>query len=161
MKEDLLDAIGEIGGMAGSDEEDARLEGRHEVRDYRRIEVITGRRTRRSWTAKEKAEIVTATAEPAANISEIARRFGVSRGLLTVWRRQAGLTSWEAETTGFVPITVTAAERNDTPPARTEETPIADRGRIELDVEGARLVMTGGVDPGLAGAVVAALSRRR
>lgn len=89
----------------GDEDDDAglevRLEGRlgamHEGRDYQRIEVISGRRTRGSWTAKEKAAIVAASAEPGANLSDVARRFGVNRGLLTVWRRQAGLTSWEVE----------------------------------------------------------------
>ena len=129
----------------------------HEGRDYQRIEVISGRRTRRSWTAKEKAAIVAASAEPGANISDVARRFGVNRGLLTVWRRQAGLTSWEVEAASFVPITVSAPERVgaavDVPGA--EDTPAS--GRIELEIGGARLVMTGRVDTGLAGAVVAAL----
>jgi len=36
----------------------------------------------------EKARIVAESAEPNANISDVARRNGVSRGLLTVWRRQ-------------------------------------------------------------------------
>lgn len=145
----------------GDEDDDARLEGRlgamHEGRDYHRIEVISGRRTRRSWTAKEKAAIVAASAEPGANISEVARRFGVNRGLLTVWRRQAGLMSWELEATNFVPITVAAQEPAGpaTHRAGAEDAPAS--GRIELEIGGARLVMTGRVDTGLAGAVVAAL----
>ncbi len=68
---------------------DARLEARDEVSGYRRIEVITGRRQRRSWSGEEKARIVAESAAPAANISDVARRNGVNRGLLTAWRRQA------------------------------------------------------------------------
>jgi transposase len=49
--------------------------------------VITERRQRRSYTAEEKARIVAESAAPGANISEVARRNGVNRGLLTVWRR--------------------------------------------------------------------------
>ncbi len=142
----------------------ARLEGRlgamHEGSDYRRIEVISGRRTRRSWSAKEKAAIVAASAEPDANISDVARRFGVNRGLLTVWRRQAGLTSWEVEAASFVPITVSTPEPTDT----GVHAPCAGGApalcRVELDIDGARLVMTGHVDPALASAVVTALARR-
>ena len=37
---------------------------------------------------EEKARIVAESFEEGANISEVARRNGVSRGLLTVWRRQ-------------------------------------------------------------------------
>ena len=70
----------------GVGDADARLQVRHEGSDYRRVEVITGRRQRRSWTAGEKAAMVAASAEPGANISEVARRFGVHRGLLPVRR---------------------------------------------------------------------------
>jgi len=71
------------------------LEAMHEGRTYQRVELITGGRRRRSWTAEEKARIVAESAEPNANISDVARRNGVNRGLLTVWRRQA----WEARST--------------------------------------------------------------
>jgi len=82
------------------DRADAMLEvmdeGMHEARHegkYRRIEVITGRRQRRNWTDEEKARILAESAEPDVNISAVARRWGVNRGLLNVWRREAGL-SW-------------------------------------------------------------------
>lgn len=69
------------------------LEAMDEGRPYRRIEVITGRRQRRSYTAEEKARIVAESAAPGVNISEVARRNGVNRGLLTVWRREAGVVA--------------------------------------------------------------------
>jgi transposase len=65
------------------------LEAMHEGRTYQRVEVITGIRRRRSWTSTEKARILAESLAPNANISDVARRNGVSRGLLTVWRRQA------------------------------------------------------------------------
>ena len=37
---------------------EAMLDARHEGGSYRRIEVITGQRRRRQWTAEEKARIV-------------------------------------------------------------------------------------------------------
>ena len=67
----------------------AIVEARHEGGTYRRVEVITGHRRRQNWPAEEKARIVTESLEPEANISEVARRNSVSRGLLNVWRRQA------------------------------------------------------------------------
>jgi transposase len=60
---------------------------------YRRIEVITGQSRRRRWTAEEKARIVAESFEADANISEVARRNGVARGLLTAWRRQFSATA--------------------------------------------------------------------
>ena len=65
----------------------------HQDRDqdatYQRVEVITGARRRRDWSVAEKARIVAESFIPDANVSEVARRNGVSRNLLSVWRREA------------------------------------------------------------------------
>ena len=66
---------------------DVMVDGRQEGNSYRRIEVITGQSRRRRWTSEEKAPIVGESFEAGANISEVARRNGVARGLLTAWRR--------------------------------------------------------------------------
>lgn len=142
----------------GVGDADARLQVRHEGSDYRRVEVITGRRQRRSWTASEKAAMVAASAEPGANISEVARRFGVNRGLLTVWRRQAGLASWPGPAPDFVPILVGDAVVGEAPSEKSAPRTLRKGGRIDMELDGARLVITGDVDPVLAGAVVKALS---
>ena len=70
-------------------------QSRHDANSYQRVEVITGRRRRRDWSDAEKARILAESAEPEVNISEVARRNGVSRGLLNVWRRKARLASSE------------------------------------------------------------------
>jgi transposase len=67
----------------------AMLQDRHEDSVYQRVEVITGRRRRRNWTTEEKARIVAESCDGEVNISEVARRYGINRGLLSVWRRQA------------------------------------------------------------------------
>jgi transposase len=139
-----------------------RLEAMDEGRPYRRVEVITGRRQRRSYTAEEKARIVAESAAPGVNISEVARRNGVNRGLLTVWRREAGVIPEAApvETPLFVPVTMveeaTPAPPEDRRPAPREVPP----SRIEMDLRNGRLVFHGGVDPGLAAAVIAAARGR-
>ena len=61
----------------------------HEGGAYQRVEVITGRQRRRTWSDEEKGRILLESSEPGANISAVARRNGVSRGLLSVWRRAA------------------------------------------------------------------------
>jgi len=133
---------------------------RHEDSHYRRVEVITGRRRRRDWSPAEKARIVAESAKPGANISAVARHWGVSRGLLSVWRRQAGLVRSKAavETTPplqFVPITIAGEDRQleHSSPGKKE----APAGRIELEICESRLVLTGTVDPALAAAIVGAL----
>jgi transposase len=65
------------------------LDARQEGGSYRRIEVITGQRRRRWWTAQEKAWIVAESLAEDANISEVARRNGVDRGC-----SPSGDTSW-------------------------------------------------------------------
>lgn len=115
---------------------------------YRRIELITGRRQRRTWTPAEKARIVAESAEPDANISAVARRHGVNRALLSVWRRQAGLLE-TLETAHFVPVeTATRAM----PRGQT-----AEPGTVEVDLRAGRVRFSGAVDPGLAQAILATL----
>jgi len=67
----------------------ARDDVRHEGGAYQRVEVITGRQRRRTWSDEEKGRILLESGEPGANISAVARRNGVSRGLLNIWRREA------------------------------------------------------------------------
>jgi transposase len=81
------------------------LDARQEDDTYRRIEVITGRRRRRRWTAQEKARIVAESFQEGANISEVARRHGVVRGLLTVWRHKVAAAAG-VSAPGFVPVQI-------------------------------------------------------
>src|SRR5215469_18001668 len=94
----------------------AMLDARREGDSYRRVEVITGERRRRRWTGEEKARIVAESFEEGTNISEVARRNGVSRGLLTVWRRQ--ITTMAGKAPSFVPIQIGAESRQVSSPTR-------------------------------------------
>lgn len=135
----------------------AMLDARQEGDSYRRIEVITGQRRRRRWTAQEKARIVAESFEEGANISEVARRNGVVRGLLTVWRHKlAAAVSTRAS--GFVPVRIasdggagTAGEPGRLAPAHARRPEMASppdqlRGVIEIEVSGARIRVEPGVD---------------
>ncbi|AUN33872.1 IS66 family insertion sequence hypothetical protein (plasmid) [Niveispirillum cyanobacteriorum] len=127
---------------------DGCLEDIDEGSRYRRVEVITGRRRRRNWTAAEKALIVSESAVAGANISDVARRHGVNRALLSVWRRQAGLS--EISGSGqFVPVTSEAPTPCE---GRTVE-PSA----VDVDLRAGRVRFSGAVDPSLARAVLTAL----
>ena len=79
----------------------AMHQDRHEADRYRRIELITGTVRRRRWTIDEKAAIVAESTRPGVNVAEVARRFGVNRGLLQTWRRKA-----ICEAPVFVPLRV-------------------------------------------------------
>jgi transposase len=124
----------------------AMLDARQEDGAYRRVELITGQRRRRRWTAEEKAGIVAESFEEGANISEVARRHGVARGLLTSWRRQ--VSKQVVKMPGFVPVRVEPAGLPRAAHARLEVTPVADgcHGRIEIEMCGARIRVEPGVD---------------
>jgi transposase len=87
---------------------DAMLDARQEGGSYRRIEVITGERRRRRWTTEEKTRIVAESFDEGANISEVARRHGVARGLLTVWRHKFAAAA-SVQAPRFVPVRVDPA----------------------------------------------------
>ena len=57
--------------------------------DVRRIELITGTGRRRRWAPDVKARILLESFEPGANISEVARRNGLTPQQLFGWRHQA------------------------------------------------------------------------
>lgn len=54
----------------------------------RRLELISGTGRRRQWSSEEKARILLESLEPDANVSEVARRHGMSPQQLFGWRRQ-------------------------------------------------------------------------
>jgi len=67
--------------------EDAPTTDRAGARN-RRIEVITGRERRRRWTAEQKREIAAESLQPGVSPIMVARRYGISGGLLYTWRQQ-------------------------------------------------------------------------
>jgi transposase len=133
---------------------DARNDARTEGSTYQRVEMITGRQRRRRWTAEEKARIVAESLEADANISDVARRHGVARGLLTIWRRQFSSGSRQpGQSFAAVKIDTVAAALNDGPQYSAESDAVAkalpavrSRGRIEIDIAGARIRVESGVD---------------
>jgi transposase len=79
-------------GADGSDDGDQHrhqhgAQGGERRPQLRRIEVITGAERRRRWSAEEKATITAESLEPGVKVAAVARRHGVSLGLLHSWRR--------------------------------------------------------------------------
>ena len=147
---------------------EAMLDARQEGGSYRRIEVITGQRRRRQWTAEEKARIVAESFEEGANISEVARRHGVVRGLLTVWRHKFAAATGLQEP-GFVPVRITSesgaataeepdrlAPAHEVPPQMALP-PSKPGGVIEIEVRGARIRVEPGVELATLSTVLSAL----
>jgi transposase len=138
-----------------------------------RGEVLVGPERRRRWSAEEKSRIIAESLRPGAQVTDIARRHGVSRGLLYTWRRAAGwLPSAPAMPPGpdFVPVLLSAPEELHSAIAAAETTGL-DRGsqraltrrapiggEIEVVLPGgARLTLRGRVEAAALRAVLAAL----
>ena len=127
----------------------AMHQDRHEADPYRRIELITGTARRRRWTIEEKAAIVAESTRPGVNVAEVARRFGVNRGLLQTWRRKA-----IGEASVFVPLRVEGVVATDNNKDRTNsarsmavETDASTRpGSLEIECGGIRVRFSGPVD---------------
>ena len=124
-----------------------------------RLEVVeTGRRRR--WTEDEKVRIVLESLEVPRQTSATARRYGISRSLLSRWRRSfcAGQRGIPEPPVGFVPATV-AAESKPVMPAPAGP---AGGGAIEIEfATGVRMRITGVVDAATLHGAVAALSGRQ
>jgi transposase len=145
---------------------DARNEVRNEGDSYRRVEVITGRQRRRRWTAGEKTQIVGESLEAGANISDVARRHGVARGLLTAWRCQLASTgASQKPQQSFAAVRIdgeTSAPAASRPSSEADTVAMAlpavrTRGRIEIDIAGARIRVEAGVDQATLAMVLAAV----
>ena len=143
------------------------LDARNEGGTYQRVEVITGRQRRRRWTVEEKARIVAESLEANANISDVARRHGVARGLLTTWRRQLSSDGRDREPQqSFATVKIDDVASVSTGATPYSEKPNAaatallaarSRARIEIDIAGARIRVESGVDHATLTMVLAAV----
>ncbi len=120
----------------------------HQSRDedaaYRRVEVITGQRRRRFWSDDEKARIIAESADPDANVSEIALRNGISRGLLGAWRRQSRCSSIGAE--AFARVELKNASDSGAMTVKGAIAPVSSDSQIEIKIGGATVHVPAGAD---------------
>ena len=79
----------------------------------RRLEVITGVGGRRAWSHEDKGRIVAESFAAGANVSAVARRYGLRPQQVYAWRRLArggALALPAAEALGFVPVVAAESE---------------------------------------------------
>jgi transposase len=97
------------------------------------IEVITSVERRRRWSAAEKEGLVSASLEPGASVSAVARQAGIHPSQLYGWRRQLLRRSQPVGSFAAVRI---AAE------------PAPAGGLIDVEfANGSRMRITGAIDP--------------
>ena len=99
---------------------------------------------RRHWSDADKLRIVKESLAGHRQASATARRHGISRSLLTVWRRQywdGGLGS--GRSAAFIPLTLSAEA-----PAARPPLPSNPEARVEIALRnGRRLVVPANVEP--------------
>ena len=113
---------------------------------------------RRWWTDEEKARIVEESLRGHRQGSATARRYGISRSLLTRWRKEhrLGLLGGVAPAR-FSPVSV-APE----PPRMANMTPAATAAAETVDVtlvNGRRLTVSATIDPDVLGRLLVVLER--
>jgi transposase len=112
-------------------------------------EVLTGPERRRRWGSEEKAGIVAETMVLGAKVSEIARRHGISRGLLYTWRREA-VPETASALPDLVPVVLASAAEPATPPVPSRERQNAAGkpiGMIEIALpSGVRVTVRGRIE---------------
>jgi transposase len=130
------------------------------------VAVLSGRERRRRWTSAEKLRIVEESLTGEASVAEVARRHDVHPNLLHGWRRQAcaGALACAGEPEAapggkahFAPVAVVPEQLAVAAPVHS-----AAAGVIEIELaSGARLRISGSVEPATVSAVIAALAGRR
>ena len=104
----------------------------------RRVEVLIGEERLRRWSPEDKAEITAASFIPGANISAVARQYGVSQGLLHYWRRCARERVSDGQEMRFVPVIKVDEDRG--------RSFLATKLAVRIEINGACVVIEGGVD---------------
>ena len=157
-----------------TDGEDARTHGRRSGQSGR-VEFITRGDRRRVWAVEQKRAIALESLDPGTTPTEVARRYGITSGLLYTWRRQlreGQLGSAPQPVAGFARVELvgevprlTAPEpvrplSDPPPPAPLAQTP-PPAGLIEIALPGGASVrVDASVDGAALRRVLAALEGR-
>ena len=118
---------------------------------------------RRRWSEDEKLRIVMESLVEPGNVSATARRHGISRSLLTVWRRAHKVERVAPEPVpAFVPAVLVPEPAPEAKAAPRRSRPRqAVQGRMVIEVgRGRRVVVDGAVDAEALARVLAVLDRR-
>lgn len=115
-----------------------------------RGEVLDGPERRRRWSEDEKATILADLAKPGSRGAEVARRHGVSTGLMYTWRKEhRAAARVAAAEMPFAPVLLTGS-------AATTSDPQV----IEIEMKGVRVRLPTGVPPATVTAAIKALRSR-
>ena len=150
--------------------ESAHTTGRMSARSQR-IEVITRGERRRRWSVEQKREIAAESLEPGISPITVARRYGISSGLLYTWRRhllEGSLGTASRPVAKFARVEVLGMPAQPAPATPSAAQPAAVPsgtnhmdGMIEIALpDGVSVRVDAQVDSGALRRVLAALARR-
>jgi len=148
----------------GAEVESAHTTDRMSARNQR-IELITRGERRRRWSVEQKREIAAESLEAGISPITVARRYGISSGLLYTWRRhllEGSLGATRQTVAKFARVEVMAVPTDRAPvaqPAAADEH--RPDGIIEIALpDGVSVRVDAQVDSGALRRVLAALARR-
>lgn len=125
-----------------------------------RMEIVTGRERRRSWSDEKKLEILHEAARSGLSVSDVARRHDVVPQQIYIWRRQLlAKVKADAGVHGapprFLPVAVIAEPEQREERTASSEKPKARPGRIEIRCKGGRVLkVEANLDPSVLRALI-------
>ena len=154
----------------GAEVESAHATARMSARSQR-IEVITRGERRRRWSVEQKREIAAESLEPGISPITVARRYGISSGLLYTWRRhllEGSLGVTRQPVAKFARVEVMAVPADPAPAISPVPQPAAASGPMDRPDGMIEIALPGGVSvrvdaqvhSGALRRVLAALARR-
>ena len=128
----------------------------------RRLEIFTGAGRRRSWSADEKAAIVSESFASTDSVCAVARRHGLTPQQLFTWRRQARGALDTPAPSLFVQAVVMPENPAQVPPKpqRRLGSRTVDSGMIEVEIDGVVVRVGRGAEAKTVAAVLRALRVR-
>ena len=135
------------------------------------VEILNGVERRRRWSEDEKARIIEESFTASAKVSDVARKHGVSRGLIFAWRKEARVDGIAIPAVPrLIPVLLAASPPLPSsvlpaPLAQTPPLPVRSAGRkagvIEIDLgDGKRVRVDANVDADALGRVLDVLGRK-
>jgi transposase len=136
-----------------------------------RVEILNGVERRRRWSEEEKVRIIEESFASGTKVSEVARKYGVSRGLIFAWRKEARVDGLAiSPVPRLIPVQIAASPvvPSSLVPAPLVQAPRPQArapgrkpGLIEIDLGGGkRIRVDANVDADALGRVLDVLGRK-
>jgi transposase len=124
--------------------------------------VVRGGKRRR-FTKEYRRQVVQETLAPGASIAGVALKHRLNANLVFTWRRKLLPALASTRAVKLLPVTITDPQATPAPADHTaapSKRRYRTRGTIEIELNGARLVVKGAVDAEALRVVLAALTSR-